>query len=143
MAGTSEADSEESQRNGSSFQWDDKSQLFYDASSGFYHDPVAGWYYSSRDGLYYKFENENYVLLGSDQGDQSETYQCVNSIPNNSIQDDPDAHVHSHKDVDYSLFQTGESEADKLGTVADDPPTGKIGHIYCYEYTIIVLPRPS
>ncbi|GMP33824.1 hypothetical protein CsSME_00006972 [Camellia sinensis var. sinensis] len=123
MAGTSEADSEESQRNGSSFQWDDKSQLFYDASSGFYHDPVAGWYYSSRDGLYYKFENENYVLLGSDQGDQSETYQCVNSIPNNSIQDDPDAHVHSHKDVDYSLFQTGESEADKLGTVADDPPT--------------------
>ncbi|XP_028075160.1 uncharacterized protein LOC114277467 isoform X1 [Camellia sinensis] len=123
MAGTSEADSEESQRNGSSFQWDDKSQLFYDASSGFYHDPVAGWYYSSRDGLYYKFENENYVLLGSDQGDLSETYQCVNSIPNNSIQDDPDAHVHSHKDVDYSLFQTGESEADKLGTVADDPPT--------------------
>ncbi|CAL5372719.1 unnamed protein product [Camellia sinensis] len=123
MAGTREADSEESQRNGSSFQWDDKSQLFYDASSGFYHDPIAGWYYSSRDGLYYKFENENYVLLGSDQGDQSETYQCVNSIPNNSIQDDPDAHVHSHKDVDYSLFQTGESEADKLGTVADDPPT--------------------
>ncbi|GMP33826.1 hypothetical protein CsSME_00006972 [Camellia sinensis var. sinensis] len=98
---------------------------FYDCTkhSGFYHDPVAGWYYSSRDGLYYKFENENYVLLGSDQGDQSETYQCVNSIPNNSIQDDPDAHVHSHKDVDYSLFQTGESEADKLGTVADDPPT--------------------
>ncbi|GMP33829.1 hypothetical protein CsSME_00006972 [Camellia sinensis var. sinensis] len=33
MAGTSEADSEESQRNGSSFQWDDKSQLFYDARS--------------------------------------------------------------------------------------------------------------
>ncbi|KAI3833950.1 hypothetical protein MKX03_003164 [Papaver bracteatum] len=59
----------------SSFEWDEKSQLYFHSSSGFYHDPNAGWYYSSKDGLYYKFENGNYVLWESEQGEGNESQQ--------------------------------------------------------------------
>ncbi|GFZ07836.1 D111/G-patch domain-containing protein [Actinidia rufa] len=139
MAGTTEPDSEESQGiEGCSFEWDDKSQLYYHASSGFYHDPSAGWYYNSRDGLYYKFENENYVPLGSDQGDQSETYLCMHNVPENSVQDDPNTHVHSHKDVDYS-FQGRESEACELGSVSNEPSTD---HIECNSSQMPGCPPP-
>lgn len=63
MAGDTEPDYQETQRDDFAFDWDQTTQLYFHASSGFYHDPSAGWFYSSRDGLYYKFENGSYVLL--------------------------------------------------------------------------------
>ncbi|XP_052176332.1 uncharacterized protein LOC127790734 isoform X2 [Diospyros lotus] len=123
MAGTGEADCEESDGKQSFFIWDDESQLYYHASTGFYHDPTAGWYYSCKDGLYYKFENGNYVPLGSDQGNQSEMHQGLNTDLNNSIQDDPNTLVRSYKDVDYSSCQVGESEANYVRVSADESST--------------------
>ncbi|XAR67993.1 hypothetical protein NMG60_11002962 [Bertholletia excelsa] len=112
MEGTTEPDS--SLGNGCTFEWDEKSQLYYHASTGFYHDPAAGWYYSSRDGLYYKFENGNYVQLDFDQG--------ANSDPDKSVQGDTVALVHSLEDEAYSS-QGGESEAYELLIRGDELST--------------------
>ncbi|KAH7857398.1 hypothetical protein Vadar_012220 [Vaccinium darrowii] len=131
MAGTTEPDSKESQRNEEcSFVWDDNSQLYYHPSSGFYHDPTAGWYYSSKDGLYYKFEDGNYVLLGSDQ--------CVD-IVHNSVQNEAGAHVTSPKDVDYPLFREGDSEAYKEGNVAEESSSV---HTECKSSPMVDCPPP-
>ncbi|KAI8529061.1 hypothetical protein RHMOL_Rhmol12G0196300 [Rhododendron molle] len=130
MAGTTEPDPEEAQRNeGCSFVWDDRTQLYYHPSSGFYHDPAAGWYYSSIDGLYYKFEDGNYVLLGSDQGNSSEMFQCVDSVQN-SVQDEPGLHVTSPK---------GDLEAYKVGTVSEEPSAA---HIECNISPMFDCPPP-
>ncbi|XP_058194118.1 uncharacterized protein LOC131310885 isoform X1 [Rhododendron vialii] len=130
MAGTTEPDSEESQRNeGCSFVWDDTTQLYYHPSSGFYHDPAAGWYYSSTDGVYYKFEDGNYVLLESAQGDSSEMFQCVDSVQN-SAQDEPGLLVTSPK---------GDLEAYKVGTVSEEPSAA---HIECNISPMLDCPPP-
>lgn len=78
-----------------SFEWDEKSQLYFHASSGFYHDPSAGWYYSCRDGLYYKFENGDYVLLGSrehnENEDANEAYEDITALAETTLHDPGEA----------------------------------------------------
>lgn len=51
------------------------------------------------------------------QGDQSEVHQSGSMIPDNSVRDEPCI----NEDMDFSLFQGGESEASKEETVLDKP----------------------
>lgn len=122
-----------------SFKWVENSQLYYHASSGFYHDPNAGWYYSSRDGLYYKFENGNYMLLESDRDDLLEVYTCADTVPDNSTRDESCIPSSSHKNVNYSWFREGESEAYDLEIVPDDPNNG---NTECMNSELPVNPPP-
>ncbi|KAM7479872.1 hypothetical protein LguiA_028085 [Lonicera macranthoides] len=130
-----EVEKELHHENECSFEWDESSQLYYHASSGFYHDPSAGWYYSSRDGFYYKFEDGNYVPLESHQGDQSEVHQCGSTIPDYSVRDEPCL----NEDMDFSLFQGGESEASKEETVLDEPCKINRG---CIDRDVLENPPP-
>ncbi|XP_072998345.1 uncharacterized protein [Typha latifolia] len=86
MAGSGDLEMKR-EEDGSGFEWDDESKLYFHASTGFYHDPVAGWYYSSRDGLYYVFESGNYVPLTCDKNEELEAAPCIKSSANELVQE--------------------------------------------------------
>ncbi|KAG5019685.1 hypothetical protein JHK87_015540 [Glycine soja] len=85
-------------------------------SSGFYHDPNAGWYYSSKDGC--KFEDGNYVLLGSNKDDNVETYPCDETTTEN-----PQQIYDGNNDEDHPSFLESKYEThQQAGTLVDEAP---------------------
>ncbi|KAL5146246.1 hypothetical protein HKD37_06G016103 [Glycine soja] len=85
-------------------------------NSGFYHDPNAGWYYSSKDGC--KFEDGNYVLLGSNKDDNVETYPCDETTTEN-----PQQIYDGNNDEDHPSFLESKYEThQQAGTLVDEAP---------------------
>lgn len=124
MAGDTEPDSQETQRDDFSFDWDQTTQLYFHASSGFYHDPSAGWFYSSRDGLYYKFENGSYVLLECSDKVNNECER--ETFVDNPLQDESFTHVENNVYENlYSFPPANDSESfQHRGVVVDESNLG-------------------
>ncbi|RZC08107.1 hypothetical protein D0Y65_015027 [Glycine soja] len=88
-------------------------------SSGFYHDPNAGWYYSSKDGC--KFEDGNYVLLGSNKDDNVETYPCDETTTEN-----PQQIYDGNNDEDHpSFLESKYGTHQQAGTLVDEAPASE------------------
>lgn len=124
MAGDTEPDSQETQRDDFAFDWDQTTQLYFHASSGFYHDPSAGWFYSSRDGLYYKFENGSYVLLECSDKVNNECER--ETFVDNPLQDESFTHVEGNVYENlYSFPPANDSESfQHRGVVVDESNLG-------------------
>ncbi|XP_011042231.1 PREDICTED: uncharacterized protein LOC105137965 [Populus euphratica] len=124
MAGDTEPDSQETQRDDFSFDWDQTTQLYFHASSGFYHDPSAGWFYSSRDGLYYKFENGSYVLLECSDKVNNECER--ETSVDNPLQDESFTHVEDNVYENLCSFPpANDSESfQHRGVVVDESNLG-------------------
>lgn len=124
MAGDTEPDSQETQRDDFAFDWDQTTQLYFHASSGFYHDPSAGWFYSSRDGLYYKFENGSYVLLECSDKVNNECER--ETFVDNPLQDESFTHVEGNVYENlYSFPPANDSESfQHSGVVVDESNLG-------------------
>lgn len=128
MAGDTEPDSQETQRDDFAFDWDQTTQLYFHASSGFYHDPSAGWFYSSRDGLYYKFENGSYVLLECSDKVNNECER--ETFVDNPLQDESFTHVEGNVYENlYSFPPANDSESFQHRGVAVDE--SNLGYTEC------------
>ncbi|KAJ1385064.1 G-patch domain [Sesbania bispinosa] len=95
------------EKSDSVFVWDEKSQLYFHAR--FFGINLC------RDGVYYKFEDGNYVLLGSSKDDCEETRLCKETAPESPQQ------ICGNNNEDYpSFLETTVETYQQTGTLADE-----------------------